>query len=95
MSRVSKRRLRLAGAARADGGGAAAGRLAHQVRPHAGEAGQQVFVLRQLDLQLALARACALGEDVQDKPAAVQHAHAQLLAEDARLAGRELVVEDG
>ena len=32
--------LGLAGAAGADGRGAAAGRLAHQVRPHAGQAGE-------------------------------------------------------
>ena len=86
--------LRLAGAARAYGRGAARGRLTHQVRPHAREAGEKVLVLRQLDLQLALARARPLGEDVEYEPAAVEHAHAQLLREDAHLARRELVVED-
>ena len=87
--------LGLAGASGADGRGAAGGRLAHQVRPHARQVRQQIFVLRELHLQLALARARALGEDVKYQPAAVEHAHAQLLAEDAHLAGRELVVKNG
>ena len=57
-------KLGFAGAARADGRGAAGGGLAHKVRPHSGKARQQVFILRQLHLKLSLARLGALGEDI-------------------------------
>ena len=86
--------LGLAGAARAYWRRPARSGLAHQVGPHARQPGQQVFVLRQLHLELALARAGALGEDVQDEAGAVQHLHAQLLGQHAVLRGGELVVED-
>ena len=88
-------KLGLAGAARTYGGAAAGGRLTHQVRPHAGQAGQEVLVLRKLNLELAFACARPLGEDVEDEAAAVQHTHAQLFAQHTHLAGRELVVEYG
>ena len=86
--------LGLAGAARADRARAARCGLPHEVRPHAGQARQQVFILRQLDLQLALARAGALGEDVEDQPRAVEHLDAELLGEHAHLRGAQFVVED-
>ncbi len=78
-------KLRLAGAARAYGRAAAGGCLTYQVRPHAGQAGKKVLVLRQLDLELALACARPLGEYVEYQSAAVEHTHAQLLAEHTRL----------
>ena len=64
-------KLSFAGAARSDRRRAAGGCLAHKVRPHARQARQQVFVLRKLNLKLTLARLCALGENIQDKPRAV------------------------
>ena len=85
--------LRLAGAARADRRRAARGRLAHEVRPHTGQARQQVLVLRQLHLQLPLARPGALGKDVKDQARAVEHAHAEFLLQHAHLRRGELVVK--
>ena len=86
--------LGLAGAAGADGRGAAGGGLPHQVGPHAGQARKQVLVLRQLHLQLTLAGAGTLSENIQNEARAVQDFDAQLLAQHPHLGGRELVVKN-
>ena len=83
------------GAARTYGRGPARGGLAHEVAPHTGQPRQQVLVLRELDLELALARARPLGEDVEDEAGAVEDLDAQLLREHPQLRGRELVIEYG
>ncbi len=59
-----------------------------------GESRQSVLQLRQLDLQLAVSRARALGEDVEDQLRAVDHAQFEPLGDVACLRGREIVVED-
>jgi len=86
--------LRFAGALGADGTLAAGARLPLQMRPHADQARQQILVLRQLHLQAALLRLGALGEDVEDEPAAVEHLHAEFIGQYAHLGGREVIVED-
>ena len=81
--------FRLAGAARAD--------TAAEAREHeslAAEARQVVLELRELDLQLALPRAGALCEDVEDQCRAVDDLDAEHLLEIVLLRRRELVVED-
>ncbi len=50
--------------------------------------------LRQLDLQLALVGAGALGEDVEDQPRTREHTALQSLLEIAFLARRKIVIED-
>mmetsp|Transcript_45027 Transcript_45027/g.86072 ORF Transcript_45027/g.86072 Transcript_45027/m.86072 type:complete len:235 (+) Transcript_45027:1203-1907(+) len=73
-----------------------AARLALQVRPHARQPRQLVLRHRQLHLQLALRRASALGEDVQDEVGAVADVDAlpQQTLEVAALRWSELVVKD-
>ena len=85
--------LGLAGAAGADGGGGA--RLALQVGPHARESGQQIAVLGQLHLQLALPGMGPLGEDVQDEPRPVQDPDPQGLLQHPSLGGGEVIIEEG
>ena len=72
--------LRLARSPRAD---AAAQPL--EVGPLPDQPRQQVRELRQLDLQLALRRARALGEDVEDERGAIDHLDAERLGEVALL----------
>ena len=43
------------------------------MRPHAGEAGQEVLVLRQLHLRLGVGGLRVLGENVEDEGCAVHH----------------------
>src|SRR6202521_1016514 len=88
--------LGFAGAADADTAarGAAAAGLAREMDPLARQARLQIAELRDLDLELALQRARALGEDVEDELAAVDHAQLQLLLQVARLCGAERVVEN-
>ena len=62
--------------------------------PHAGQAGQQILVLRQLHLETALPGAGPLGENVQDQTAAVQHLHAQTLRQNPHLGRGQVIVED-
>ena len=85
--------LGLAGAAGADGGGAAAGGLPHQMGPHARQPGQQILVLGQLHLQLPFSGLSPLGENVQDQAAAVQYLDPQLLPQYPHLGGGQLVVK--
>ena len=65
-----------------------------EVRPLPDEPRQQIRELRQLDLQLALARARALGEDVEDQRRPVDDLQAERLGHVALLARRERVVAD-
>src|SRR5438132_1504531 len=65
-----------------------------EVRPLPDEPRQQIRELRQLDLQLALARARALGEDVEDQRRPVDDLQAERLGDVALLARRERVVAD-
>ena len=74
--------LRLAGAPRAH-----AAAQAREVGPLPREARQEVLELRQLDLHLALERACPLREDVEDEGAAVDHLALAALLEVALLGG--------
>ena len=79
--------LGLAGASRAD---AATG--AREVRPHAGQTGQLVLELSQLDLQPTLMRAGVLGEDVEDQAAPIEHLDRQQFLQRLLLLGAELIV---
>jgi hypothetical protein len=81
--------LRLARSARAD---ATAETLEMLPLPH--ESRQQIRELRELDLQLALRAARALGKDVEDQRRAVDHLDADRLPEIALLDGRERIVRD-
>src|SRR5574341_737638 len=80
--------LRFAGAAEPD-----AAADTRQVRPHAGQARQQVLELRQFDLQLRLVAARARGEDVENHLGAIHHAHAEALLELDALHRRQALVE--
>ena len=88
--------LGFAGTARADtaAGAAAAAGLARKMGPLAGQARLQIAQLRDLDLELALEGARALGEDVEDQLAAIDHAQLELVFEIARLRGAQRVVEN-
>jgi hypothetical protein len=81
--------LRFARAAQAD----AAAALAVEVGPAAHQARGHVLELRQLDLQLALEGARALGENREDESAAIEHAALQLFLQVAFLAGTEWRVD--
>ncbi len=54
----------------------------------------QIAELRDLDLQLALEGVRALGEDVENQLAAIDHANLEFIFEIARLRGAERVVEN-
>ena len=79
--------LGLTGASRPDATG-----LPLQVRPHAGQAREQVLVLGQLDLQARLLGARVTREDVEDELGAIDDLHVELLFEVAPLGGGDLVV---
>ncbi len=64
-----------------------------QMGPAADQTRRQMFELCQLNLQLALEAARALGENIQDQTRSVEHATAQRGFQIAFLAGRELMVE--
>ena len=78
--------------ARAPGADAAVSPEALEVGPEPPHAGQVVFELGQLDLQLALGRVGVVGEDVEDHRGAVDHRHPERRLEVALLARRQLVV---
>ena len=61
------------GAARAHTAHSTAARLSRQVRPLPRKAREAIFILRQLDLQRPLARACMAGEDIHNEDRTVQH----------------------
>ena len=85
--------LSLAGAPGADGGLAAGGGLAHQMPPHTGQSGQQIFILGQGHLKAALPGPGALGEDVQNQSRPVHDLDADVLGEHPDLGRGDLVVE--
>ena len=62
--------------------------------PEPGEARQQVLELGEFDLQLALLRAGALGENIQNQRRAVEHLAIEDAFEIAALGGGKLVVEN-
>ena len=68
--------------------------LTRQVTPVTREPRQQMFELRELHLQLALPRACALREDVEDERGAVENLALENLLQIARLRPAQIVVED-
>ena len=76
---------------RASGADAAA-QLRHLNSPP-GESRQHVFQLRQFDLQLSFAGSGVLGEDVEDKLRAVDHADIDYLFDIALLRGGEVVIK--
>ncbi|MNE05669.1 hypothetical protein D3C80_982390 [compost metagenome] len=65
-----------------------------QVGPATHQTRAQVIQLGQLDLQLALVGARALGEDVENQTGTVQHATLEHPLEVALLTGRKGVIED-
>ena len=81
--------LRFAGASCAD----AAAEAAHLFVPRR-QPRQIIFILGKLHLQLALARLCALGKNIEDEGAPVENVGLRGLLERAHLRGREVVVED-
>ena len=81
--------LRLAGSARAD-----AAAQARQRRAGADQPRQQVLQLGELYLQLALTRAGAPREDVEDELRAIDHLARDHRLQLAQLRRRELVVDD-
>ena len=68
--------------------------LSREMRPHPFQPGHGIFVLGQFDSQSGLTRLRSAGEDVEDQLGPVEHLHAGGLFEVARLAGRQVVVED-
>ena len=95
-SPTASRRAAQAHAARPAPAGRATA-LPGQVGPGARQAWQPVFVLRQLHLQRAFARARMLREDIQDQRGAIQHLDvlvADSALELALLRRRELLIED-
>jgi hypothetical protein len=80
------------GLARSPGADTAAEAL--EVLPLPDQPRHQVGQLRQLHLQLALARACSLGEDVEDQRGPVDDLQTQALAQVPLLHGRQRVVGD-
>ncbi len=81
--------FRFTGATRAD-----AATEARQCRPAPGEARKQVLELRELDLPLALTRARAAREDVENQLRPIDDLALEFLLELTKLSRRELVVED-
>ena len=68
--------------------------LALQVSPTPHEAGREMGELGQFHLELALERAGALGEDVQNEARAIQHPALEMPLQVALLARRQGMVED-
>ena len=68
--------------------------LALEVRPQAGQSGEHIAILSQLDLRLGVGRGSSGGEDIKDEAGAVKDLDLQSLLNVAKLLGAELVVED-
>ena len=81
--------LRFAGPERADAAALPRQRVARSDQPR-----HQVLELRELDLQLAFARARAAREDVENELRAIDDLAIERPFEVAQLRGRQLVVED-
>ena len=86
-------KLGFTGAAGANRRGAAGRGLAHKMRPHTGQAREQIFILRQLNLKLTLAGLRALGKDVEYQSGAVKNLDAKLLGQHAHLGWGQLIVK--
>src|SRR5262249_44158672 len=65
-----------------------------QMRPLAGEARREIAELRDLDFQLALQRARALCEKIEDELAAIDDAQVHILFEISRLRGAQRIIEN-
>ena len=89
MRRRSASSLVSPGPLRADAAAQPRQRLARADQPR-----QQVFQLRELDLQLAFARAGAPREDVENQLRAIDDLAIEALVQLAQLRRRQLVVED-
>ena len=74
--------------------GADAAAQARQMGPLARQARQQIFELRQLDLQLAFVAARALGENIENQLAAVDDANFERRFQIALLRRRQILVDD-
>ena len=68
--------------------------LALEVCPQAGQSGEHIAILSQLDLRLSVGRGSSGGEDIEDEARAVKDLDLQSLLNVAKLFGAELVVED-
>ena len=55
---------------------------------------EHIAVLRQLYLGFSRSGLRTHGEDIEDESAAVEHLHAEFLAQNTHLRGREVIVED-
>src|ERR1044072_2005791 len=64
------------------------------MRPLPGESWQEVFELRQLDLQLALVAARSLGKYIEDQLTAVHHANRKRVLQITLLCGCEIFVQN-
>ena len=64
-----------------------------QVRPAPHQTRGQVTQLRELHLELALVRACTLGEDVEDELCAIHYAAAAGLLQVTHLSGGQTMIE--
>ena len=82
--------------AHADGSTGSAAGLANQMPPHAGQAGLQVLVLSQFDLDLAFPGVGVLGKDIQYQRGAIQHFDplSQGFFDIPLLSRAELIIED-
>ena len=65
-----------------------------EVRPHSGQARQQILILGQLDLRLGVRRPCAAREDVEDEQRAVEHERVQRLLDVLLLRRLQVVVDN-
>ena len=68
--------------------------LEGQVAPKACQPREQVLQLREFDLELALARASALGENVKDERGAIEDFAIKYTLQIAALRGRKFVIKD-
>lgn len=82
-------KLGFPGASRAD----AASEAGHR-DPFPGQTREKVLELSVLDLQLAFARACPLGEDIEDELGSIDNAGIELGFDVTELRGAELIVEN-
>ena len=64
------------------------------MRPHGAEAWRGVLKLRNLNLQLRLLGSGAIGKDVQDHFAAVDHFEFERLLQFSNLTGSQFIVKD-
>ena len=68
--------------------------LPFEMRPAANQSRRQMLQLGQLDLQLTLVRACALGKDVENQRCSVEHRNAEGTCEITFLHRRKTMIEE-